>query len=113
LQGRISPRSSRVPDSERVFRIPIPTLRVYAHAMLEEEIDLSFAEFGSPRRPYTAPINEDEISEPGNYLESMARREGLEPPTLRFEESGRNEYFFLKTNGYEFCGDGENGDTRQ
>ena len=64
---------------------PALTLRVYAHAMLDEEIDLSFAEFGGPRRPYTAPIDEDEISESANYLNLMARREGLEPPTLRFE----------------------------
>ena len=64
---------------------PALTLRVYAHAMLEEEIDLSFAEFGGPGRPYTAPIDEDEISESANYLNSMARREGFEPPTLRFE----------------------------
>ena len=64
---------------------PALTLRVYAHAMLEEEIDLSFAEFGSPRRPYTAPTDEDEIPESRNYLKSMARREGFEPPTLRFE----------------------------
>ena len=34
---------------------PALTLRVYAHAMLEGEVDLSFAEFGSPRRPNTAP----------------------------------------------------------
>ena len=72
-------------------KIPIPhadpalTLRVYAHAMLEEEVDLSFADFGSPGRPYTAPIDEDEIAEAANYANSMARREGFEPPTLRFE----------------------------
>ena len=45
--------------------------------MLEEEVDLSFADFGSPRRPYTAPIDEDEIAEAANYANSMARREGL------------------------------------
>ena len=33
---------------------PTLTLRVYAQAMPEEEADLSFAEFGSPKRPYTA-----------------------------------------------------------
>ena len=27
------------------------TLRVYAHAMRNEETDLSFAEFGDPKRP--------------------------------------------------------------
>jgi hypothetical protein len=64
---------------------PALTLRVYAHAMLDEGIDLSFAEFGSPGRPYTAPIDDDEISEAANYANSMARREGFEPPTLGFE----------------------------
>ena len=34
---------------------PALTMRVYAHAMREEESDLSFAEFGDPKRPYTAP----------------------------------------------------------
>jgi integrase len=33
---------------------PALTLRVYAHAMRNEETDLSFAEFGDPKRPYTA-----------------------------------------------------------
>jgi hypothetical protein len=64
---------------------PALTLRVYAHAMREEEIDLSFAEFDGPGRPYTAPLDEDEIAEAAKYAETMARREGLEPPTLRFE----------------------------
>jgi hypothetical protein len=30
---------------------PALTLRVYAHAMKDEEADVSFAEFGSPKRP--------------------------------------------------------------
>ena len=64
---------------------PALTLRVYAHAMLEEEVDLSFADFGSPGRPYTAPVDDEEIGEAANYANSMARREGFEPPTLRFE----------------------------
>ncbi len=64
---------------------PALTLRVYAHAMRNDENDLSFAEFSSPKRPYTAPTFEDEFSEDANYAERMARREGLEPPTLRFE----------------------------
>ena len=34
---------------------PALTLRVYAHALREEETDLSFADFGGPRRQYTAP----------------------------------------------------------
>ncbi len=70
---------------------PALTLRVYAHAMRNEETDLSFAEFGDPKRPYTAPTFEDEFSEDANYAESMARREGFEPPTLRFEEESQPE----------------------
>jgi integrase len=64
---------------------PARTLRVYAHAMLDEETDLSFAEFGDPKRPYTAPTDSERIPGTGKYLNSMARREGFEPPTLRFE----------------------------
>jgi integrase len=64
---------------------PALTLRVYAHAMREEETDLSFAEFDGSERLYPAPTPERDISETGNYANSMARREGLEPPTLRFE----------------------------
>jgi integrase len=47
---------------------PALTLRVYAHAMRNEETDLSFAEFGDPKRPYTAPRNETELEEVANYL---------------------------------------------
>ena len=51
----------------------------------EEETDLSFAEFEGPGRPHTAPLADSDFSDRPNYLESMARREGFEPPTLRFE----------------------------
>ncbi len=64
---------------------PALTLRVYAHAMREEETDLSFAEFGGSKRLYPAPTKSGESAEARNLAESMARREGLEPPTLRFE----------------------------
>ena len=53
--------------------------------MPEDEADLSFADFDAPKRPYTAPIDEEPSIEPRNYLERMARRERLEPSTLRFE----------------------------
>jgi hypothetical protein len=56
---------------------PALTLRVYAHAMRNEETDLSFAEFGDPKRPYTAPRNETDLEEVANYLKTMARREGF------------------------------------
>ena len=64
---------------------PALTLRVYAHAMREEEHDLSFADFGASagsERPYPAPIPESDDQESPNYANSMARREG-------FEERGR------------------------
>ena len=53
--------------------------------------DLSFADFGGSKRLYPAPTLESDISETGNYANSMARREGLEPPTLRFEEESQPE----------------------
>ena len=55
---------------------PALALRVYAHAMRNEETDLSFAEFGYPKRPCTAPRNETALEEAANYLKRMARREG-------------------------------------
>ena len=42
---------------------PAFTLRVYAHAMREEEKDLSFAELGGPGRPYTAPAVDGDSEE--------------------------------------------------
>jgi len=45
--------------------------------MRNEETDLSFAEFGDPKRRYTAPRNETELEEVANYLKGMARREGF------------------------------------
>ena len=34
------------------------TLRTYAHLMPQEETDLSFDDFGGPKRPYTAPTQQ-------------------------------------------------------
>ena len=70
---------------------PAFTLRVYAHALREEETDLSFADFGEPRRPNTAQSEKGDFEESPNPLIEMARREGFEPPTLRFEESSEDE----------------------
>jgi hypothetical protein len=49
---------------------PALTLRVYAHAMREEETDLSFAEFGGSERLYPAPTESDR--------RKVARREALD-----------------------------------
>ncbi len=49
---------------------PAFTLRVYAHAMREEENDLSFAELGGSGRPYTAPAldgDPDEATQPIDF----------------------------------------------
>ena len=51
--------------------------------MREEETDLSFAEFGGSERLYPAPSDSE--------LRKLARREGFEPPTLRFEEESQPE----------------------
>ena len=64
---------------------PALTLRVYAHAMKEEERDLSFAEFGGSKRLYPAPGEAGHAPKSAKSLNLMARREGFEPPTLRFE----------------------------
>jgi len=56
--------------------------------MCDAETDLSFADFGGPRRPYMAPGVNEESEEARNQLKRLARREGFEPPTLRFEACG-------------------------
>ena len=78
---------------------PELTLRVYAHAMSEEESDLSFLDFtpqkaaargakrhprGTERRAVAASREPRRIT-PRSGSRKLARREGLEPPTLRFE----------------------------
>ncbi len=45
---------------------PALTLRVYAHAMRDEETDLSFAEFRDPKRPYTTPRRKSKFEETAN-----------------------------------------------
>ena len=42
--------------------------------MRNEETDLSFAEFGDPKRPYTAPRKESEFKEAANCLKEMVTR---------------------------------------
>ncbi len=68
---------------------PELTLRTYAHVLREEESDLSFAEFDSPGRPYTAPASDADA--PARDADSVTtgvdfgiveRETGLEPATL-------------------------------
>ena len=55
----------------------------------QEETDLSFADFGGPRRPYTAPArandraneNAPDVTSRGHY-QNVERETGLEPATL-------------------------------
>jgi phage portal protein BeeE len=63
------------------------TLKTYAHAMREEEVDLGFATFGdSTKRPYTAP-NENEVGEKlSNPAKTLVELRGIEPLTLRLPE---------------------------
>ncbi len=71
---------------------PALTLRVYAHALREEETDLSFLDFdgtkrhprGTERRGIANTRTPLRVT-PRKGTGTMARREGLEPPTLRFE----------------------------
>ena len=64
---------------------PAFTLRVYAHVLQDDEADLSFADFSSAGRLEAARIEDLDLKDSPNYVESMVRREGFEPPTLRFE----------------------------
>ena len=68
------------------------TLRVYAHALREEETDLSFLDFGGTRRHprgtnrrAAQPARSAPAATMRRVTGRLARREGLEPPTLRFE----------------------------
>jgi integrase len=66
---------------------PMLTLKTYAHAMSEEEVDLSFATFGeSPKRPYTAPNEKGASDQVANPLNSVVELRGIEPLTLRLPE---------------------------
>ena len=64
---------------------PALTMRVYAHAMREEETDLSFAEFGAARddsrRLYTSPESDDGWSESRKRPDFLVGRVGIEPTT--------------------------------
>jgi hypothetical protein len=64
---------------------------VYAHALREEEIDLSFADFDGFGRPNTAQFDKNEFEEAPNYAELMVRRAGFEPATLRFGDSKKGQ----------------------
>ena len=58
------------------------TLRVYAHAIQDEESDLSFANFGDSKRLYPAPAELAESAKRHNPAKSLVGRQGLEPWTI-------------------------------
>ena len=68
---------------------PELTLRVYAYALPSESGDLDFANFGSPGRPYTAPVfdaapeeeNAPDLSD-RRRSDFLERETGFEPATL-------------------------------
>ena len=71
---------------------PAFTLRVYAHALPTDETDLSFLDFGGTKRHprgtkavRAVAANRARLATPRRVRGNVARREGFEPPTLRFE----------------------------
>jgi integrase len=64
---------------------PALTIRVYAHSLPSEEADLSHLDFGGADRRYPSLGLDEENAGACNLAELLARREGFEPPTLRFE----------------------------
>ena len=78
--------------------LPTITLTTYAHAMRDEERDLSFADVEPAasadlvRRHYATPSDPRETEGPSKYLNRLVELGGLEPPTLRLpERSGPSE----------------------
>ncbi len=80
---------------------PSLTLRVYAHAIREEESDLSFADFAGlddSRRLYTSPTQEPEptnenapgLTDRGRF-EKMEHETGLEPATPTLAKGRRGK----------------------
>jgi hypothetical protein len=70
---------------------PALTIRVYAHSLPSEEADLSHLDFGGADRRYPSLGLDEENTDACNPAELLARREGLEPPTLRFEVRTRTK----------------------
>lgn len=61
---------------------PALTLRVYAHAIREEEPGLSFADFGGSERLYTSPSVTADFGQVANPPERLVGPRGLEPRTV-------------------------------
>ena len=70
---------------------PALTLRVYAHALREDDQDLSFAEFGDSRRLYPSPTKSADLGDEANSADFLVGREGLEPSTLGLKARSKTE----------------------
>jgi hypothetical protein len=75
---------------------PTLTLKTYAHALREEEVDLSFAEFGGPKRHYAAPPGLKERSNENapdltgrGRSKNLEHETGLEPATSTLAKRSR------------------------
>ena len=80
---RDPPEASVAP--EVMIRVPVVRCERGARS---ERAHLAFVDFGSSSgsaRLYAAPTDDGEWRDACNSAIPMARREGLEPPTLRFE----------------------------
>ena len=75
-------RASDGSPTSSATRTQALTLRVYAHALRGEEVDLSFAEFGGSERLYPAPTPEWDLFEAANPAERLVGPRGLEPRTV-------------------------------
>ena len=65
---------------------PTITLTTYAHALREEEVDLSFADFAFAddlKRPYAAPEENGVGDNIANPAKELVELRGIEPLTLR------------------------------
>ena len=58
------------------------TLNHYAHAMREDDQDLSFAELDGAKRHNTTLADYEILENGGNYAKSLERETGFEPATL-------------------------------
>jgi hypothetical protein len=66
---------------------PMFTLKTYAHAKREEEVDLGFATFGDgAKRLYPAPTENGADDERANPAKTLVELRGIEPLPLRLPE---------------------------
>ena len=79
---RISKEAARWVADQLGHADPALTLRLYAHAIQDEESDLPFANFGDSKRLYPAPAEFAESAKRRSPANSLVGRQGLEPWTI-------------------------------